>query len=135
MKTNGGLIKVKLVLQYCAALLTILQHLHDMLFDHGKNDLSSQTTGNSIERALPSHSVTGEAQETSRNLNKDMHTFTELQSTLRSTGDADAVPTLKDGNVLVHQDVPVKVFIFQLISHRPLIIILEIHHHSQHLRH
>lgn len=74
-----------------------------MLFDHGKNDLSSQTTGNSIERALPSHSITGETQETSRNLNKDMHTFTELQSTLS---------TLKDGNVLVHQNVPVKVFIF-----------------------
>lgn len=28
---------------------------------------------------------------------------------------------------------PVKVIILQLISHGPLIIILEVHHHSQHL--
>ncbi len=30
---------------------------------------------------------------------------------------------------------PVKVIILQLISHGPLIIILKVHHHSQHLGH
>lgn len=36
---------------------------------------------------------------------------------------------------VLYQALPVKVIILQLISHGPLIIILKVHHHCQHLGH
>ena len=45
-------------IQCAMYLLTVLQHLHDVLFDHWQNDLSSQTTGNSVQSTFPSHSIT-----------------------------------------------------------------------------
>lgn len=40
-------------------LLTVLQHLHNVLLDHGQNYLSSKTTGNSVKSTLSRHSITG----------------------------------------------------------------------------
>lgn len=39
-------------------LLTVLQHLHDVLLDHGKDDLSSEATGNPVQSTLTRHSIT-----------------------------------------------------------------------------
>lgn len=50
---------LKTYIQTSMGLLTVLQHLHDVLFDHGQNDLSSQATGNPVQSALPSNSIAG----------------------------------------------------------------------------
>lgn len=40
-------------------LLTVMQHLHDVLFDHGQNDLSPQATGDSVQSALTGNGIAG----------------------------------------------------------------------------
>lgn len=45
-------------MQRVSGLLTVLQHLHDVLFNHGQNDLPPETTGDSVQSALPGHGVT-----------------------------------------------------------------------------
>lgn len=51
-----------MIVKMCSSIplvsLTVLQHGHDVLFDHWQNDFSSQTTGNSVQSTFPGYSVT-----------------------------------------------------------------------------
>ena len=48
--------------------LTVLEHGHDVLLDHGQDDLASQPTGDAVQSALPSHCVTKERREGKRSV-------------------------------------------------------------------
>lgn len=50
-----------------SGLLTVSQHLHNVLFDHGQNYLSPETAGNSVQGALPRHGITvGDEEQVTR---------------------------------------------------------------------
>lgn len=42
---------------FCLSLLTVLQHLHDVLLDHGQDDFATQAAGDPVQCALSSHGV------------------------------------------------------------------------------
>lgn len=100
------------------SLLTVPQHLYDVLLDHGQDDLATQAAGDPVQGALPSHSIA---------VKEDRDTDPVSPKTVR-TSQTSAPPVLS-------MNKPVKVIVLQLVRHGPLVVILQVHHHGQHLGH